>query len=450
MGVVVTDTAGRAWREGQTDIAIGAAGLLVARGLRRPHRRARQPAGRDRAGRRRRDRRRRPSSPRASSADARSPSSAAAPTWCCRPATTVPAPGRWSGPRAPTCSGTAPARPSSAPCGATRPTGPRSERRRGRRARGHGPHRARRAIEVAPAPGAWRSRCRPRAPRPLAALAFAHGWGPTPRHGPGRPPVGPVCDRRLRRLCPRHPPTVRPPTHRNRGIRPVAKKPAKTDRQAVIDQIRKKQKGADRRRGFMIVGVCTVIALLIVGAAAFQPIKDWWDVRQFNDQTSRRSAPPPRRARRSRRRRRRQPAARARRHADRVHRRPACVRRALRPLPGPDGAQALHRRGPAGARPLVHNLEHGYTILWYDETDRRRRRSDERAPRRSPTSSPAPRTCATSSRPCRGRPTTRAARSSPTASTSRSRTGRPAAPASTDPASRWASGSTAPTSPARR
>ena len=29
VGVVVTDTAGRAWREGQTDIAIGAAGLLV-------------------------------------------------------------------------------------------------------------------------------------------------------------------------------------------------------------------------------------------------------------------------------------------------------------------------------------------------------------------------------------------------------------------------------------
>lgn len=30
VGVVVTDTAGRAWREGQADIAIGAAGLLVA------------------------------------------------------------------------------------------------------------------------------------------------------------------------------------------------------------------------------------------------------------------------------------------------------------------------------------------------------------------------------------------------------------------------------------
>jgi coenzyme F420-0:L-glutamate ligase/coenzyme F420-1:gamma-L-glutamate ligase len=30
VGVVVTDTAGRAWREGQTDIAVGAAGIVVA------------------------------------------------------------------------------------------------------------------------------------------------------------------------------------------------------------------------------------------------------------------------------------------------------------------------------------------------------------------------------------------------------------------------------------
>ena len=30
VGVIVTDTAGRAWREGQTDIAIGAAGMVVA------------------------------------------------------------------------------------------------------------------------------------------------------------------------------------------------------------------------------------------------------------------------------------------------------------------------------------------------------------------------------------------------------------------------------------
>src|SRR6476646_4413295 len=62
---------------------------------------------------------------------------------------------------------------------------------------------------------------------------------------------------------------------------PVSKKSAKSDRQAVIEQIRKKQRSADQRRGFMIVGVCAVLALLIVGAAAFKPVKDWWDVRQF-------------------------------------------------------------------------------------------------------------------------------------------------------------------------
>ena len=61
----------------------------------------------------------------------------------------------------------------------------------------------------------------------------------------------------------------------------MAKKPAKSDRQAVIDQIRKQQKGADRKRGLAIVGVCVVIALLIIGAAAYQPIKQWWDLRQF-------------------------------------------------------------------------------------------------------------------------------------------------------------------------
>ena len=68
VGVVVTDTAGRAWREGQTDIAIGAAGLRVARELRRPDRQPRQPAGGDGSRRGRRDRRAPPSWPRASSA----------------------------------------------------------------------------------------------------------------------------------------------------------------------------------------------------------------------------------------------------------------------------------------------------------------------------------------------------------------------------------------------
>ena len=80
----------------------------------------------------------------------------------------------------------------------------------------------------------------------------------------------------------------------------------------------------------------------------------------------------------------------------------------------------------------MHNLEHGYTILWYDETiaddddqmDAAAGVANKLAGHRQP-----PRR---SSRRSRGRP--RTARPSPTASTSRSRTGPWAASARTDPA----------------
>ena len=60
-------------------------------------------------------------------------------------------------------------------------------------------------------------------------------------------------------------------------------KQAKTDRQAVIESIRSQQKSEERRRGLMIVGVCAAVALLIVLAAAYRPIKNWWDLRQFSN-----------------------------------------------------------------------------------------------------------------------------------------------------------------------
>jgi hypothetical protein len=148
-------------------------------------------------------------------------------------------------------------------------------------------------------------------------------------------------------------------------------KPAKTERQQVIDKIRTKQKGAEKRRGFMIVGVCVVIALLIVGAAAFQPLKDWWDKRQFNDlaiadvgsaasvcgditkktaegnndhvpstqQVTYDDAPPAFGA-----------------HWNEAGLAPAPMERKLYTDDRPE------------LESLVHNLEHGYTILWYDET----------------------------------------------------------------------------------
>ena len=49
----------------------------------------------------------------------------------------------------------------------------------------------------------------------------------------------------------------------------MAKKSPKSDRQAVIDEIRKKQKGADKRRGFAIVGVCALVAVCAHNTALF-------------------------------------------------------------------------------------------------------------------------------------------------------------------------------------
>jgi hypothetical protein len=152
----------------------------------------------------------------------------------------------------------------------------------------------------------------------------------------------------------------------------VAKKSSKSDRQAVIDEIRKKQKGAERRRGFAIVGVCTLVAVLIVVAAAYRPVKNWWDLRQFKgiDLASIGS-----------------PAS-------------VCDKVTTKKADGnqqhvPTGSQVTYTTAPpafgshwneAGTAPapfnrkfykaddrpeleaLVHNLEHGYTILWYDDS----------------------------------------------------------------------------------
>ena len=152
----------------------------------------------------------------------------------------------------------------------------------------------------------------------------------------------------------------------------MAKKPTKSDRQAVIDEIRKKQKGADRRRGFAIVGVCSVIALLIVLAAAYRPVKNWWDLRKFNGLDLASIGAPA----------------------------SVCDKITTKKADGnqqhvPTGTQVTYSTAPPafgshwneqGVAPapfnrkfytekdrpeleaLVHNLEHGYTILWYDQS----------------------------------------------------------------------------------
>ncbi|GAB2754328.1 hypothetical protein GCM10027020_03010 [Nocardioides salsibiostraticola] len=149
-------------------------------------------------------------------------------------------------------------------------------------------------------------------------------------------------------------------------------KPKKTERQQVIDDIRKKEKGADKRRGFAIVGVSIVLAVSIVGAAAYRPIKDKIDSRAFNDTSL-------------------QEIGAAASVCGEVETQDATGNNDHQPT----GTQLTYEESPPATGPhwnefnlapdpigrrfydvadrpeleaLMHNSEHGYTILWYDQT----------------------------------------------------------------------------------
>ncbi len=142
----------------------------------------------------------------------------------------------------------------------------------------------------------------------------------------------------------------------------------KSERQAKIDALSKKQRGADRRQGLLIVVVCVLVAVAIVGAAAYRPVKSWWDLRSYDGESlSSLGAPAS-----------------------------ACGEVETAKADGnqehvPDGTPVPYDQSPpafgphydapdsmarklytADDRPdlriLVHNLEHGYTLVWYDES----------------------------------------------------------------------------------
>ena len=212
-----------------------------ARRPRRAHRRARQRArGHGAGARRRAGRRGRAGAGQADRASVRAGARPRRPGAAGRRGR-ARAPRRWSGPRARTCSGTAPARRWSARWPATRPTGHRSVRRPRPRS---SPRRS---------PRCWASRRRDRAgalvvagpPDPrLAPLAFAHGWVVDPPEVADRVKRSDPSLRRLLRRAPASlaicsPPSTPPP----RYSVAVAKKPSKSDRQAVIDEIRTQAEG---------------------------------------------------------------------------------------------------------------------------------------------------------------------------------------------------------------
>ncbi|MDZ5621212.1 DUF3105 domain-containing protein [Nocardioides bizhenqiangii] len=150
-------------------------------------------------------------------------------------------------------------------------------------------------------------------------------------------------------------------------------KTEKSDRQKVIDDIRRKQRSAEKRQGFMILAVCIVIALVIIVLAAFNPIRSWIEQQRNADDPLAEIGGPA----------------------------SVCGDVTTKNAEGsndhrPTGEQIEYDEAPVAFGPhwnegggvapvgiddrfftddsrpeleaLVHNLEHGFTILWYDET----------------------------------------------------------------------------------
>ena len=146
----------------------------------------------------------------------------------------------------------------------------------------------------------------------------------------------------------------------------MAKSSKDKDRRAVVEQMRREQQRAEKRRTYAIIAACVVVGLVIIGFGAYPLLKES-QVSAGELETIG------------------VPAAQA-----------GCQDIETEPAEGssdhkqvgtkvdyPDSPPAfgLHYPAPApisrkfytaGDRPeleyLVHNLEHGYNILWYDET----------------------------------------------------------------------------------
>ena len=150
-------------------------------------------------------------------------------------------------------------------------------------------------------------------------------------------------------------------------------KSSSADRRARVQQLQAEQRGS-RGRGILIVGFCTVIALALVGSTLWfssgvpYVSRQWWDNREFRSLAVEQIGAPA----------------------------SACGEITSKPANGnndhvPEGTPMTYPDSPpafgthwgiweemdrkfytADDRPplgkLVHNLEHGYTLLWYDDT----------------------------------------------------------------------------------
>ena len=142
----------------------------------------------------------------------------------------------------------------------------------------------------------------------------------------------------------------------------------RNERQKVVEQMRAQQKAAERRRGQAIVAICVFVAVAIIVAAAWGPVVDHFRTAKYASKAVEEIGAPA----------------------------SVCLKSTTKPATGnqehlPDGSPISYPDNPpafgkhyidpdpmarkfytAQDRPalgtLVHNEEHGYTILWYDDS----------------------------------------------------------------------------------
>ena len=152
----------------------------------------------------------------------------------------------------------------------------------------------------------------------------------------------------------------------------MADKSKKQDRQAILDELRRKERAVARRRAFLVVGVGAAIAAGIVGLAFFRvhqknaehaavvkvPLGDFGASPSVCGEITTQATDG---------------------NQDHVDIDTQVTYDTAPPAYGPHWSQPGVAPAPfatkfytADDRPeleaLVHNLEHGYTILWYDES----------------------------------------------------------------------------------
>ena len=146
----------------------------------------------------------------------------------------------------------------------------------------------------------------------------------------------------------------------------MARPSGNRDRRVVVDEMRRKQQAADRRRTLLIVGASALVAILIVGAAVVAAVRSNEDSdKPLADLGAAASAAGC------------QDLVTKSAEGSRQHVQPGSpvTYEDSPPAFGPHypTPQPMTRKfytsddRPAVAT-LVHNLEHGFTLLWYDET----------------------------------------------------------------------------------